>query len=61
MLVKLLKDKREGGQVKVTVKNRTKKAYGWFEGTEHEVSDATGRKLIEAKEAVEVKTAAVGG
>lgn len=57
MVIVLLKDKMEGGQVKVTHRPNKRKVIGWFAGTEMEVSDATGQKLIEAGEAREVQVA----
>lgn len=48
MKIELLKDVTENGQVKTTLRPKRKVAIGWFQGTQMEVSDATGQKLIEA-------------
>ena len=48
MRVKLLKDIEEGGQVKTTIRVKRKQAIGWFEGTELEMSEASGQKYIDA-------------
>ncbi len=58
MNIVLLKDVNEGGQVKVTHRPRSKRVIGWYEGTEMEVSDATGDKLIEQGIAKKVEVAA---
>lgn len=54
MRVRLLKDVHENGQVKSTLKVRRKAITGWFAGTELEVSDATGAKLIERGDAEKI-------
>ncbi len=52
MRIRLLKDVLENGQVKSTVQRSKKTITGWFEGAEFEVSDATGAKLVERGDAV---------
>lgn len=57
MKIRLLKDVMQEGRIKTTIRASKKVVIGWFAGTEIEVSDATGRKLIEAGDAVEVVAA----
>ena len=57
MRVKLTKDVMQDGRVKTTVRMKRKQVIGWFQGTEIEVSEATGQKLIENGDAVAVEGA----
>lgn len=57
MKIKLLRDVMQGGQLKTTVRQKKKLVIGWFQGTEMDVSDESGRKLIEAGDAQEVEVA----
>ncbi len=54
MRIRLTETIREGGQVKMTVREKRGVVIGWFSGVEIEVSEATGRKFIEAGKAVAV-------
>lgn len=46
MRVRLLRDVKEDGKVKVTLRPSRRVALGWFKGVVVDVSDATGAKLI---------------
>lgn len=59
MKVKLLKNIYQAGSIKITTRENRKESIAWFEGTEIEVSDATGEKLIASGDAVAVKTGQV--
>lgn len=54
MKVKLVKDKMENGKVKTTVRASRGTGIFWFAGTEVEVSEETGKKLIASGDAVAV-------
>lgn len=58
MKIRLLKDKMEGAAVKTTIRRNRGQGIVWLKGTVISVSDATGRKLVENKEAEEVVDAA---
>lgn len=60
MIIKLVRDVVENGVVKTTVRPGKKKVFGWFEGAILDVSDATGRKLIERGDAIEHSGTAEG-
>jgi hypothetical protein len=55
MIVKLLQDVLENGQVKTTVRKSRKQVIGWFAGTVIDVSEVTGAILIEQGVAEAVK------
>lgn len=54
MKIRLLKDVEENGRLKTTIRRSRKQVIGWFEGTEMEVSDSTGQKMIDQKIAEQV-------
>lgn len=56
MRIRLLQDVLEGGQVKTTIRSTRRQVIGWFAGTEIEVSEASGQKLIDAGTAEIVTT-----
>jgi hypothetical protein len=54
MRIRLLKDVMENGTVKKTDRPKKKLTIAWWEGTELEVSEATGEKLIDRGDAEQV-------
>lgn len=54
MRIRLTETIRENGQPKTTIRESRGVVFGWFEGAEIEVSEATGQKYIDAGKAVRV-------
>lgn len=53
MLVKLLKDVTQNGQIKTTVRPSRKLVIGWFEGTVLDMPPSQAAKFIQAGQAEE--------
>ena len=60
MIIKLVRDVLENGVIKTTVRPGKKKAFAWWDGSVLDVSDSSGKKLIDRGDAVEFVPETVG-